>query len=280
MNGGTWRALDSMVRIVTVAIMLLFGVLLACASEEQQGRSEEQIQAELAALEESHRALTAKREELSQLEAKVAAGASAISDEELSQGQSREELFASLEQRAQTVSGETLDQSDQFMAKLVDFINQDPVVQGEAPTERQLKALRMKTGEDVLVAREYIDEGGDYRRAIEILESARLADPDNEELERELEDMKSKRYMSTERFALATKGMTEAQVREVLGQVGLRNIREYPEKKVTAWLYPKEDGGAAGVYFRLDKEQLKVYETNYDAVKQQVDGGETEGGTE
>jgi len=60
--------------------------------------------------------------------------------------------------------------------------------------------------------------------------------------------------------------MSEAEVIAALGRPLARNIRDYPEKKVTAWFYPKSDNGeAAGVFFNAKKE---VYSTDFNAVKQ------------
>jgi hypothetical protein len=36
----------------------------------------------------------------------------------------------------------------------------------------------------------------------------------------------------------------------VLGPVNLQMVRSYPEQGVEAWLYPKQGGGTAGVFFR------------------------------
>ncbi len=75
--------------------------------------------------------------------------------------------------------------------------------------------------------------------------------------------------MTEERFAQVRKGMTEQDVRAILGQVNLRNIRPYPERKVTAWFYPTaEDGAAAAVWFRMGKnDQLVVYDSKFEAVE-------------
>ena len=65
-------------------------------------------------------------------------------------------------------------------------------------------------------------------------------------------------------------------MREVLGPVNLRNLKEYPDRGVTAWFYLKEAGGAAGVYFRKKGGKLTVYKADFEAVKKQ-DGDEEDG---
>jgi outer membrane protein assembly factor BamE (lipoprotein component of BamABCDE complex) len=129
----------------------------------------------------------------------------------------------------------------------------------------QIAAMRMKSAEDMVIAREFIEMGGDYRKAIEIYQSALVADPDNAALKSALDRAKADRYMTEARLAAVKKGMTEAQVRAVLGTPYHRNVKEYPEKKVSAWFYPtNEANDAAGVYFNAKKE---VYEVKFDAIQ-------------
>jgi hypothetical protein len=71
--------------------------------------------------------------------------------------------------------------------------------------------------------------------------------------------------MTPERFALVKKKMTEAEVVAAIGRPLTRNIRDYPEKKVKAWFYPKNEAGeAAGVFLT---EKGEVYSVDFDAVK-------------
>jgi hypothetical protein len=75
--------------------------------------------------------------------------------------------------------------------------------------------------------------------------------------------------MDETRWAAAKKGMTEDDVRRVLGQVNLHNIREYPDKDVVAWFYPTaEDGSAAAVWFQPNKKSgvLEVYQIKFEAI--------------
>jgi hypothetical protein len=84
--------------------------------------------------------------------------------------------------------------------------------------------------------------------------------------------------MTQERFAQVKKGMTKDEVRELLGQVMLSNLREFPPAKasdrpVEGWFYKKKDGGAAGVYFREKRKgqgDWAVYNVDFDAIKQKV----------
>lgn len=159
-------------------------------------------------------------------------------------------------------------QTVELNRRLLEFINADPPVVGEPLSERQKTALRMKSDEDLLLAREHIEKGGDYQRAIEIYEDALAVDPDNPRLKSELEKARQRRYTTFEAFAQVKEGMKDAEVRTLLGRPNLHNIREYPERDVVAWFYPKgENGAAAGVWFEKKGEGLVVYEADFEAIQ-------------
>lgn len=161
--------------------------------------------------------------------------------------------------------------------RLADFINSDPPRQGEPLTERQRQALRLRSDEDIRVAREYIEEGGDYRRALEILRGALLVDPGNPRLAAEVARAERSRFMTRPRFDQVKTGMSGEQVRALLGAPNPHNVREYAGKGasrgVVAWFYPKDAAGsAAAVWFAKSDDPppapaLKVYQLDFDAVQ-------------
>ena len=160
--------------------------------------------------------------------------------------------------------GEELDR------RLVDFINASPLPEGEKPSGRFLAALRMKSDEDIHLAHRFIDQAGDYRRAIEIYEAALAVDPDNPQLEKELASARAHRYMTVERFLNVKKGMTQEEVRGLLGQPNLRDVRDFPDRGVTAWFYTKDaEGSAAAVWFAKEKGVPTVYMADFDAIEKQ-----------
>lgn len=206
---------------------------------------------EVAALQELQGTLKAKREELASLRSEALAGAN---------------VSASIE----SLNAEISRLSDEFGRRVVEYINADPPIFGEPLRPDQLDGIRLKTSEDMAIAREYIELGGDYKRAIDIYDMALQIDPDNPELQAARAEAESKRYMTLDRFRAARKDMSEAEVIAALGRPLNRNIRDYPERKVTAWFYPKgETGEAAGVFFNASK---KVYSTDFNAVKRNEDG--------
>jgi outer membrane murein-binding lipoprotein Lpp len=235
--------------------------LVGCSS----GPKEDPLAAEWEAIQTAKAALDAKRQELADLEAAAMTPAETQEGEAAEGGEAEpvdnSAQIAALEQEITAMA-------DSFMAQLVTFLNSDPIIAEDGPTERQLAAIRLKSSEDMLVAQEWIDAGGDYRQAIQIYENTLQLDPDNEELKAALAEAEANRYLSQERFAAAKKGMTEAAVREALGTPLQYNVKTYEDKGVTAWFYPtSEDGSAAAVWFRPDKEgKLVSYLTKYDAV--------------
>lgn len=249
------------------SILVLGAAGCGPSEEEQRTAAREEAWTEL---EGRHAALLEKREKLRELRETIAQGAEALEPEE--EGMSPEEALENLQEEAAALEEEIVAEADTFQVDLVAFINENPMVKGEEPTERQRAALRMKSTEDVELAREYVDKGGDYRRAIDILERAKGVDPDNEALQQLLDEYQALRYVTEERFAEVKKGMSQGEVRNILGQVFHRNIREYEDQGALAWFYPKEDGGAAGVFFRQSNGEWKVYQLDFDAVKP---GGES-----
>jgi hypothetical protein len=128
----------------------------------------------------------------------------------------------------------------------------------------------MKSGEDMYLAQEYAVKGGDYRRAIEILQRAQGVDPDNPDVAARIAEYQEARYVTVEQLAEVKRGMTEAEVESVLGKVFHSYVRNFPDEKVFAWFYPKDPeehgaGAAVGVFF--NESDRKVYRTDPNAVE-------------
>ena len=238
-------------RYGTCLLLGALALLPACGprpEERQDTRQAEVTVAQWDWLEQTKQRLDEQRERLAQLEAKA------------EPGKPPSEELARLRK-------EVDDLAEDFNRRLVEYVNAN-ASSGETPGERQLAAIRMKSDEDILLAREYIEEAGDYRRAIEIYETALAADPDNPRLRTELETARARRYVTRERFALIQEGMTQDEVRRLLGPPNLQDVRDYPERGVTAWFYPKDaTGAAAAVWFRKEGESPEAYQLDFDAIQ-------------
>lgn len=155
--------------------------------------------------------------------------------------------------------------------RIVDLLNRSSIVEGEPLTDLQREAVRLKSSEDLAIAQEFIDNRANYGRAIEIYRDALALDPDNEEVLAALAEAESMRYVTAERFAAVYDGMRESDVLGALGPVKPDNIRGYSQdgREAVAWFYPREDGGAAGVWFRDKNGTLEVFEAKFDQVPPQ-----------
>lgn len=248
-------------------VATLVGGAVACGPGEEEADGGADRAAELAALEQQQAELATTREDLAAARDRL---------EQARAGELEEEVDVdALEQEVNQLEAQLAEQSEAFYGELVEFLNADPPVEGEPMTPEQEAALRMKSNEDLLIGREYIEQGGDYARAIDIYEAALATDPDNADLQAAIDDAQSMRYVTEERFASVKKGMGRDEVREVLGPVNLRNVRDYQDQGVLLWVYPKNaEKEAAGVYFRQRDGRYQVYRTEYNL----SGGGDPEAG--
>lgn len=259
-----WNKLN---RWAFVTLFACAVVALACSGTDEDAAAEaerdaqwQQIQDQKAQLDDLRAQLAAAREAEASAGGEGEGEAAASAD-----GPSVEQLEAQVDEASQ-----------EFTTALVGFINDNPLLEGVEPTERQRAALRMKSSEDMLIAEEYIEEGGDYRQALQIYKLALLTDPDNDELQAAMERAEEMRYMSEERFSAVKNGMTQEEVRAEIGIPHHANRRNFEERGVQAWFYPVDaQGSAAAVYFRERGGNMVVYQSNYREV---VKEGPTEAG--
>jgi hypothetical protein len=117
-------------------------------------------------------------------------------------------------------------------------------------------------------AADLIATAGDYRRAIDLLETARdyFVDahaPSPRELLDDLERARSYRVVTRVRFDRLSRGMTAPQARSLVGVPFSGNVRraEVAGKRVMSWLYVNEDGGVTALYFD-DSSHLYAWRWN------------------
>lgn len=267
---GAARCLGSLVWVLPVLAAIACG---GRAEETAHGGVAGARQAEWRWLEQTKRTLDAQREQLAAAAKATAPAAPAVPVPPAPNQAVAPEAAGRLA-AGPAAAGSALERqvdalAEEFNRRLVDFINAEPPVPGEPLTPLQLQAIRMKSDEDLRVARAYIEDGGDYLRAFEILRSALVVDPDNELLAQELERARSQRYMSRARFERVREGMTAEEVREILGAPNPKDVRSYPDRAVVAWFYPKDPtGAAAAVWFeRRADGGYSVYELDFEAVR-------------
>lgn len=242
------------------SVIVLFAALVACGPSEEERVSAARADA-WAELQEEQAALNGKRDELAGLRARV-----------LAPGE--DDDVEALTAQVDSLDNEIGNDGEAFATKLVNYINEAEWELGGEMTEEQRAAFAMKSSEDMYLAEEYVVKGGDYRRAVEILQRALGVDPDNADLQARLAEYQDARYITAERLAEVERGMTEAEVEALLGKVFHRNVREFDEENVFAWFYPKNPeehgaGAAAGVFFR--EGDGTVYRTDANAVEGQAE---------
>ncbi len=265
-----------MFRTSVVLAMVVFALasLSACSSDkDKEAQDQAARDARLGELQQQKQQLDTARQDLAQMKDRLAKA----KDGELADGETVDvdQLQTEINQKESKVA----EMADSLNQGLVGYINDGAPVEGEPMPADEQKALALKADEDMILAREYITEGGEYARAIDIYDAILKFDPNNQKVKQAKAEAEAQRYMDQERFSQVKKGMTESQVQDLLGPATSPNRRDYPEKKVVAWYYPKSpQGDAAAVWMREKDGRFEVYATQFDAVpKRQETGGETPG---
>ncbi|MEE8523872.1 MAG: hypothetical protein V3T72_08065 [Thermoanaerobaculia bacterium] len=259
-----------------VLLSLVFGLSACTSSSPEEDAAAANAEA-WALTQQAKDTLEAKRQEVRDLRAEIAsadengsgkAAADEGGEEGEGGGEGGEDEAVSPEERLVALEAELVKLTEDFTTQVIGFINSQELFEGQDLTETQRAAFDMKAAEDILVAQEYIDKAGNYQKALDIFATSLLADPDSQLLLEARARTEELRYMTEERFAAAKKGMGEAEVREALGTPQPVNIREYDDGEVIAWFYPKAARkAAAGVYFREQRGELKVYSVDFAAIK-------------
>lgn len=132
------------------------------------------------------------------------------------------------------------------------------------------RAAAIYADERVVMGDEYFDILARYDRAVMMYKGALAIDPNHARARERLAQAEARRFVSMDLFASVKQGMSEDQVRRLLGQPREDWIKQVVQKKrvYSVWIYPKNDGGASAVYF----DGGVVYHTNWNAApaKQQA----------
>lgn len=274
--------------LLALAPLVLLVLFVACSGGEQDDAAQQES-ALWTQLDEQKSQLDTQLSQLEELEQQLVAIDAAGDDaeaapegDEATEGEqpvvkTPEEIQAEIDELRSNISSAT----DDLYGKVVEAINNSGLVEGAELTPDQRKAFDMKAEIDIIYAQEYIDRGGDYQRAIDIYSQALRSDPTNQKLLDAKALAEQLQHMDEERFAQVKKGMTQGQVQEVLGTVKNTNVREFTEQNRIGWFYRKEDGGAAGVYFKEKKSgsgDWVVEIFDFDAIKPPSAEGEEDAG--
>jgi hypothetical protein len=150
---------------------------------------------------------------------------------------------------------------------LADFLNE--ALNSRPGADSTLAALRLYLDSALRNARDFIAHSGDYRRAIELLETARsyyeaVGAGVPADLSAALASARDFRFVTRAHFDQLRKGMTARDVKALVGVPFYANVRhsEVGGKRVASWLYSREDGEIAALYF---DDRGSLYAWKWDA---------------
>lgn len=249
-------------KAVVVSIALLAVLALGCGKGAAKKGTTFDLQGEFAKVKAARQELVSARQGLDQVKAQLA------------DLQAKPRLTAEEKQQKSQLEGEVKTAQTKFddafskdQSTLSGFLNTVLNDEKLRNTPEAREALQLYGEEAVRNAEDFIRVSGDYRKAIDLLETAQgyfeyVSAPVPEDLKDTLAKAKEMRYITKDRFDKVKKGMSEDQVKELTGTPFYANVRENEVKgqKVVSWLLNREDGGVAGIYF----EKGKVYATRWD----------------
>ncbi|MDH3813286.1 MAG: outer membrane protein assembly factor BamE [Acidobacteriota bacterium] len=252
-----------------IAILVVFGLVSGCS----RGPSEEELAQ--AAFEEQLATLQLQYEVLEQARTDLAASEGMLAEIEAIKERDRsEEQIAEFEALPAAIveQGAARDAAyDAVQATLADFLN---IALNDFPEHpATVQGLNLYSDEAILIAAETVTKAGDYKKAMNQLDSASsyydsIDLPSYQPLVDKMAELDDMRFITQERFDLVKKNMTMDEVKEVIGVPYYQNIQVDEKRKVETWLYRKREGGAAAVYFKTTNN--KVYNKNFEAVKVKV----------
>jgi outer membrane murein-binding lipoprotein Lpp len=252
-----------------VAVLVATALISGCSrGPSEKELAQAQFQEQLAQLQTQY-------EDLEQQRADLEAATAALAEIEAIRERDRtDEQKAELESLPATIQELTAARDAAFdlaQGTLADFLN---VALNEFPEDpATVEGLNIYAGEAILIARDTVLKAGDYKKATDQLASAlsyyeTLSLPVYQPLADTLAELEEMRFINQERFDLVTKNMTIDEVKEVAGVPYYQNIQVDEKRGVETWLFRKQDGGAAAIYFRI--KTGKTYDKKWDAVKTKV----------
>ena len=234
-----------------IAILVLVGLVTGCS----RGPSEEELAQ--AAFEELFAKLQQEHEVLQQARTDLGAAEAALAEIE------------AIGERDRT--DEQNEAYDAEQATNADFLN---IALNEFPEHTATaEGLNLYSDEAILIAEDTVAKAGDYKKAINQLDTASsyydsIGLPPYQALVDKMKELDDMRFITQERFDLVKKNMTMDEVKEAVGVPYYQNIQVDEKRKVETWLFRKREGGAAAVYFKTTNN--KVYNKNFEAVKVKV----------
>ena len=248
-------------KAAVVSIAFLAVVAVGCSKSSSKKESSFDLKAEFAKGEAARQDLTSSRDQLEQVKSQLAElqNKSRLTAEEK---QKKTELEGQLKS-AQAAYDDAFSKDQATLSGFLNTVLNDETLR-KSPEAHE--ALNLYADEAVRNANDFISVSGDYSKAIDLLQTAQgyfeyVGAPVPQSLTDALTNAKKMRYLTKDRFDQLKKGMSEARVKEITGTPFYANIRENEirGRKIVTWLFNREGGGVAGIYF----EKGKVYATKW-----------------
>jgi tetratricopeptide (TPR) repeat protein len=125
------------------------------------------------------------------------------------------------------------------------------------------RAGALLAGEKIYIGDQYMNVLSRYDKAIASYRDALQIDPTNQDAVQRIAQAEQRRFVTMNSFSLLKTGMTEQDVRKLVGLPREDWIKQVVQngRIYSVWIYPKADGGASAVYF----DNGVVYHTNWNA---------------
>ncbi len=251
-------------RVPTVLVALTVIALGACGGKKEEQTAKVNLGEQLAKVKALHAQHLEKAQKLRELRNELAS-LKAKPKLDAAESQRKQALEEEIKQASKELDKVFTDDQNELASFLNTALNDAP----QAP--ETLEGLKIYAEDTMLNAKDFMNEAGDYRKAVELLETAQsyfegVSAPVPAELKSLLEEARKFRFITKERFDQVQKGMTAEQVKAITGTPLALNIREQEVKgkKVTIWLFRSESGDIASFFF---DDKGKLYSKDWKAGK-------------
>jgi tetratricopeptide (TPR) repeat protein len=125
------------------------------------------------------------------------------------------------------------------------------------------RAAALLATEKIYIGDQYMNVLSRYDKAIASYREALQIDANNPDATQRIAQAEQRRFVSMNTFATVKTGMTEQDVRKLVGLPREDWIKQVVQNSriYSVWIYPKADGGASAIYF----DNGVVYHTNWNA---------------
>ena len=249
-----------------LVIPVMVGLMTGCGQKaKKEAKARAQLQQQLTTIQQLWNHLNESRDKVKTMNESLAE-LQATPSRKLDADQ-KQQLTTLPEEISKTVQSNSA-AYDELQEKLATFLTGALNDHPNAPETAE--GLKIYSEEAMYTAEDAVDKAGDYKKALDILQTAKtyydtVGIQPYQPLVDKMAEFEDMRFITKERFDLVTKGMTEDEVAKVAGPPYYLNKKH--ERGIDFWLYPRREGGAAAIYFN---NKHKVYNKNFDAVKPKV----------